>query len=170
MRLIKGQDWATLLRENSNLRIGLLGAPDEVGVLPKKENERLYENINILIESEIKPGFNDIQEEVRAYDEIVSYLTREVSEAESKNLEESENPNFRKAWKFITKNAISNFNERFEMLSESERNAFKILTSEGEEKVHQARKYKDNVLEMVNEGIAEEEPDHTEIGPSIQEF
>lgn len=154
MRLMKGQDWASILRENSNLRMSLLGAPDEVGVVPKKENQKLYENINTLIESEIRPGFNNVQDEVKAYDELISYLTREVSEVGAMNLEESEHPNFRKAWKFITENAISNFNERFEMLSESEKKVFKILTSEQGDKVHNSRKYKDEVLKMINESVS----------------
>ena len=149
LSIIKDESWPSLQNENAKMRQHLLGGPDEWTVMAKKENAELYENINTLIESSINKNFSDFERDAKAYSALVKHLTRE-EEAMPVN-EEKERPEVNKFWRFITKNALNYFNERYEALSESERELFKILISEGEEKKGGINKMKKELVSLIEE-------------------
>jgi len=135
LTLIKSLKWHKITAENLKLRTNLLGAPDKSTVTAREDKRGLYEAINTLIESNTNTAFNDFESEANAYSEIITHLTREVKEESSKSDEIATHPKLGKAWEYITKNAVSNFNERFSHLNEDEQQLFKVLTAEGEQRI-----------------------------------
>ena len=131
LRMLNGLNWHEILRENKRLRKELL---NDIHVEASSSSD-LFESVNVLIESQTKPGFSDFHREQEAYENVISHLTRKVVEESDKSDEKEDNPSLTKnAWKFITKNAVSNFHERYNHLNEGEREIFKILISEGNTK------------------------------------
>lgn len=152
--------WNDMLRDNIELRKKFLGNPDESHVIAKKENSVLYENLNILIEAKLNGSFKDFEKEAFAYNAIVEHLTRPVEENQS-NKENNEHPDFHKFWRFITKNALNSFNERYEGLNEEEKTMFKLMISNNEDKKIGVLKLKkeisDSIQSKLNESQSKEE-------------
>jgi hypothetical protein len=59
-------------------------------------------------------------------------------------------------WKFITTMSISNFNDRFKHLNESEKNTFKILISDFDTKNNYLEALKKENVEYINRKLKEE--------------
>lgn len=131
LSIFRNTNWQDLLKENMTVRKDLLGGPDVSHVEAKKGE--LCEAINTLIESVTNPAFSDFENESKAYDFIMEYLTRETSIGEeSKEIDDA--PSLSGAWEFVTKLAVSNFNERYEHLNESEKEVLSIMLSNNKEK------------------------------------
>lgn len=155
MELMKGEPWSNIQRANTMLRQNLLGGPDEWTVMAKKENGPLFEHVSTLIESSTNPNFKKLDEDAQAYGALVAHLTRK-EEGVSIN-EEKERPEFNKFWKFITKNALGYFNERYEALDENERDLFKMLISERKEKKEQVQKLRDDLISLIESKMSDEQ-------------
>ncbi len=144
LSMFKNSKWNDIKFENKQLRFDLLGAPD-VSHVEATVNGDLFECINTLIESASNPGFTDFEGEAKSYSKIIDFLTREV-EPINESKENDDSPSIGQAWKYITKNAVNNFNDRYEHLNESEKNILSVLMSENS--------YKSEFLEDIkNENI-----------------
>jgi hypothetical protein len=153
LQLFSNESWHNIISENKKIRRELL---DDIHVEAKKDNS-LFESINILIESLTKPGFKNFEEEQKAYEHVISHLTRPVIAETEKSQEVTDSPKLiGDAWKFITKMAISNFNERFKHLSESEQKAFKILISDNETKTNYLEALRKENIEAIDKKLVEE--------------
>ena len=152
--MLKEESWAKLQNENANLRQSILGGPDEWTVLAKKENVELYESVSTLIEASINPQFKDWDRDAKAYSHLIEHLTRKV-EGDEVN-EEKERPQANKFWKFITKNALGYFNERYEALAESERELFKVLISENKSKREQIERMRGDLIDLIESKMNDE--------------
>jgi hypothetical protein len=127
LSMFSNSDWQEILRENMSVRKDYLGNPDISHVQAKKDG-KLFEAINTLIESVTNKAFSNFEGEAESYDYVVQHLTREIVEEEaSKEVDDA--PALNQAWKYITKSAINNFNERYEHLNESEREVLSVLMS-----------------------------------------
>lgn len=127
LSMFSNSDWQEILRENMSVRKDYLGNPDVSHVEAKKDG-KLFEAINTLIESVTNKAFSNFEGEAESYDYVVQHLTREVVEEEvSKEVDDA--PALNQAWKYITKSAINNFNERYEHLNESEKEVLSVLMS-----------------------------------------
>ena len=80
----------------------------------------------------------------------MEHLTREVVEEEQSE-EKSDTPEFSKFWKFVTKNAMSNFNQRYIHLTEDEKKVFKVLVAEGDVKINYITQARKEALDLINE-------------------
>lgn len=127
LSMFRNSNWQEMLRENMSVRKEFLGNPD-VSHVQAKEDGGLFESINTLIESVSNPAFSNFEGEAKAYDTVVSHLTREVVEEEA-STEVDDAPSLNSAWKYITKSAINNFNERYSHLNESEKEVLSVLIS-----------------------------------------
>lgn len=145
--MLKMESWAKIQNINSRLRQQLLGGPDEWTVMAKKENAELYEHVNTLIEAAINPSFKDWDRDAKAYSYLIEHLTRKT-EGEAIN-KEKERPQISKFWKFITKNAIGYFNERYEALDENERELFKVLISEKKERLEHIERMRADLIKLI---------------------
>jgi hypothetical protein len=146
LKMVSDLKWNDILNENKRIRRELL---DDMHVEAQVDND-LFECINTLLESQTNPNFTDFYKEQEAYEKIVSHLTREVVEESEKSEEKEDNPDlFKNSWRFITQNAVSNFNERYDHLNESEKEVFKILVSEGNIK----KAYLENLKEETKKEI-----------------
>lgn len=153
IQLFVGEKWHNILSENKKLRKELM---DDFHVEAKKD-AKLFESIHTLIESVTKPGFNDFEREQEAYEYVLSHLTREVVSEAVKSEEVTDAPNLvGDAWKYITKMAVSNFNQRFSHLNESEKEAFKILISDNNTKINYLESLKEENVKTINEKLKEE--------------
>jgi hypothetical protein len=168
LKMIGSENWNDLIRENSNLRQKLFGAPDQVHILPLEKNAKLFESIQSLLESQTNPNFNDFQAEAEAYNYVISHLTRETQEeSETINEDTTDAPNFTNAWKYMINTAVSNFDERYAHLTESEREVFRILIAEGDMRLT----YIKNIKEELNNVISEKlEKSSTEEESILQSF
>jgi len=119
--------WQDILKENMSIRKDYLGNPDVSHVQASKDG-KLFEAINTLIESVTNRNFSNFEGEAEAYDLVMQHLTREVIKEESSK-ETDDAPSLNKVWKYITKSAITNFNERYEHLNESEKEVLSVLMS-----------------------------------------
>lgn len=155
LQVLNEVNWHELQRENASLRQNLLGAPDESTVVASKENEQLFENINMIIESRLNKNFKRYDLDVKAYGSLVEHLTRTVAQ-EEKN-EEKERPEMHKMWRFVTKNALNYFNERYEALDESERALFKVLISEKKDRKESIMRLREELIEMLGSKIGSSE-------------
>ena len=115
LQLFSTDKWESILAENKKIRRELL---DDNHVEAKRDG-KLFESINIMIESITKGArFDDFEKEQEAYEYIISHLTRPAINESQISQEKNDSPKLvGDAWKFITKMAISNFNERFKHLS-----------------------------------------------------
>lgn len=134
MQLFKNEQWNNIKSENKRIRKELL---DDLHIESKIDN-KLAESINTLIEFNSNATHSDlskeIQREVEAYDYVVNYLTRTVNESEYSK-EKEDNPKLNESWKFITKVAVNNFNDRYEHLNEEEKKVFSVLVADEKTKI-----------------------------------
>jgi hypothetical protein len=134
MQLFKNEQWNKIASENKRIRKELL---DDIHIESRMDN-KLAESINTLIEfnsNAIHSDLNkEIQREVEAYDYVVNYLTRTVNESEYSK-EKEDNPKLNESWKFITKVAVNNFNDRYEHLNEEEKKVFSVLVADEKTKI-----------------------------------
>ena len=153
LQLFINENWNKIIIENKKLRKELL---DNFHV-ESKGNGKLCESIHTLIESITRPGFSDFEKEQESYEYILSHLTKPTIVESEKTQEKQDSPKlFGDAWKFITKMAISNFNDRFKHLNEDEKKAFKILTSDNNTKINYLDALKKENIEMINKKIISE--------------
>ena len=130
LKLLENVSWEKIMDVNRNVRIELLG---DAHVEGKNESEELYENVHSLIESVTKKGYNDVDKAQCAYESVLEYLLKERTEVKKEETEKNDNPKLF-SWNFIHNLAVSNFNQRYSHLNESERNILKILLSTEEKK------------------------------------
>ena len=116
-----------------------------------------------MIESITKGArFDDFEKEQEAYEYIISHLTRPAINESQISQEKNDSPKLvGDAWKFITKMAISNFNERFKHLSESEKNAFKILVADNNTKTNYLQALKEENINLINDKLKTESDNKT---------
>jgi len=146
--MFKNSKWQEILKENKGIRKEFLGNPDVSHVEAKKDGD-LFEAINTLIESVSNTAFSDFEKESISYDMIIEHLTREVKkEEQSKEVDDS--PSMKHAWKYITKNAVNNFNERYEHLNESEKEVLSILMSDNNNKIEYLDGVKNESIKIIN--------------------
>lgn len=165
MKIFENVKWNDIISENKKTRKDFVGTIDEATVVSKKENRELYEAVSTLIESKTNKLFNNFEKEVNSYDHLVKFLTRE---ADVMNEEKEERPGINKMSDFILKNAVSNFNQRYSNLDENEKNIFKILIADKEEKLTKIKSIKEETLKNIeNKILKEENADNEKI---LQEF
>lgn len=153
LQLFINEKWENIVAENKKLRRELL---DDFHVEAKKDG-KLFEAINVLVEKITRPGFSDFEKEIEAYDYVISHLTRTPIVESEKSAETTDAPKLvGNAWKFITKMAISNFNERFKHLNENEKKAFKILISDNETKINYLESLRTESISLIDKKLAEE--------------
>lgn len=153
LQMFANENWHKILAENKTLRRELL---DDFHVEGKKDGQ-LFESIHVLIESITRQGFADFEKEHAAYEFVISHLTRPVISESEKTTEKNDSPKLvGDAWKFITKMAISNFNDRFKHLNESEKFTFKILISDNQTKINYLKSLKEENINMINTKILSE--------------
>lgn len=157
LNMFKNSNWQKILRENMSLRKDLLGTP-EVSHVEAKENGELFEAINTLIESVSNPAFYNFEMENSAYEMVMKHLTREVSE-DKKSEEKNDSPNLKEAWRFITKLAVSNFNERYNHLNESEKEVLNVLISGTDDKDGYLQNLKNENLNLIDSLLEDENTD-----------
>ncbi len=145
MEAMKQVGWQQLMDENAKMRQNLLGGPDECTVMARTENQELFENVSTLIESTINPMFKDFDKDAKAYGALVEHLTRKMPEMN----EEKERPETSKLWRFVAKNALGYFNERYEALDEEERELFGVLISEAKEKKEKVSRMREDLISLV---------------------
>jgi len=148
LNMFRNSDWQEMLRENMAVRKELLGNPD-ISHVQAKEDGPLFEAINTLIESVTNPAFSNFEEEAKSYEMIVSHLTREVVE-EGTSSEKDDAPVLKGAWRYITKSAVNNFNERYEHLNESEKNVLAVLMSGDNNKSEYLEDIKNENIKLIN--------------------
>jgi len=150
MQLFKNEQWNNIISENKRVRKQLL---DDIHIESRVDN-KLAESINTLIEfnsNAIHSNLEkEIEREIEAYDYVVKYLTRPVNESDYSK-EKEDNPKLNESWKFITKVAVSNFNERYEHLNEEEKKVFSILVSDEKTKISYLNEIKSQNLILLNQ-------------------
>lgn len=153
LQLLNNERWDNIVAENKKVRKELL---DDIHI-SSKFDEKLAENINTLIESVTKPGFNDFEKEQDAYEYVLKHLTRPVLSEGEKSSEKTDNPKLiDKSWEFITKLAVNNFNERYQHLNEEEKKVFQVLISDEKAKVSYLTQIKDENIEKLQAMLSEE--------------
>lgn len=153
LQLFVNEKWENIIAENKTLRRELL---DDFHVEAKKDS-KLFESINVLIESITRGGFSDFEKEQNAYEYVLSFLTRTPITESEKSEEKTDAPKLvGDAWKFITKMAINNFNERFKHLSENEKKAFKILISDNSTKTNYLESLRQENIDLIDKKLVEE--------------
>lgn len=150
MQLFKNEKWNNVMNENKRVRKELL---DDMHI-ESKVNNKLAESINTLIEFNTNSGFvnleKEVEREIEAYDYVVKYLTREVNESDYSK-EKNDNPKLNESWKFITKVAVNNFNERYEHLNEEEKKVFGVLVADEKTKVSYLNEIKNQNLKLISQ-------------------
>ena len=162
LAMFKNSNWDDMIFENKQLRYDLLGAPDVSHVVANNNDGKLFESINTLIESVSNKRFSKFEEEGEAYDFILEHLTREVTE-EEKSEEKEDSPALKEAWKFVTKLAVNNFNERYEHLNESEKEVLSVLLSSEKEKVEFLEEVKKESIILIDSLIEESDKIHHDV-------
>jgi hypothetical protein len=150
MQLFKNEKWNNITTENKRIRRELL---DDMHIESKLDN-KLAESINTLIEfnsNSIQADFGkEIEREIDAFDYVIKHLTRSVNESDySKEKEDS--PKLKESWKFITKVAVNNFNERYEHLNEDEKKVFSVLIADEKTKISYLNEIKNQNLKMISQ-------------------
>jgi len=130
LNIIKEHNWKAVKVANRELRISLLENTHVEAT--KGENTELFNNIQNLIESVTTPNYLNINKAEYSYDYLLNFLTRSLLNEGTKSKEIKDNPNIN--WKYVTKLAINNFEERFEHLNESDKKIFSMLISEDSSK------------------------------------
>ena len=150
MQLFKNEKWNNVINENKRVRKELL---DDMHI-ESKVNNKLAESINTLIEFNTNSNFinleKEVEREIEAYDYVVKHLTRKVNETDYSK-EKSDNPRLNESWKFITKVAVNNFNERYEHLNEEEKKVFEILVSDEKTKISYLNELKNQNLKLLSQ-------------------
>ncbi len=160
LQLFVNEKWDQIMMANKSIRRSFL---DDMHVEAKKDG-KLCEAINVLIEARTKPGFVDFEKEQESYEIVMSHLTRPVISESDKSSEKTDSPKLVKdAWKFITKVAVSNFNERFSHLNEGEKQLFKILVSDVETKNNYLESLRNETLQIVDNKIQQLDGDQKTI-------
>jgi len=154
LELIKGSDWNSLVNENKQIRKKYI--EDSHVESDKGEHNVLFNNIHILLESTLKPGQINYNKDQEAYENIITYLNREVINEDDKSKETTDNPKLASA-DFILKLAANNFDKRYEHLNEEEKKVFKMLTSENEHKTMHIEEMREDILKLINEKLEKEE-------------
>lgn len=149
LSMFRNSNWQELIRENKQLRKDLLGNPDVSHVEAIKDG-KLFEAVNVLIESVTNPGFSNFEAEGKAYEMVVEHLTREIKEGEEKSEEVDDSPNVGKIWEFITKMAVNNFNERYSHLNESEQKVLNVLISPDSNKIEFLEEIKKESIDTID--------------------
>jgi hypothetical protein len=153
LQLFINERWENIIAENKKIRKEFL---DNAHVEARKDG-KLFEAINVLIEARTRPGFSDFEREQESYEVVMNHLTRPVISESEKSKEKNDSPKLVKdAWKFITKVAVSNFNERFSHLNENEKKVFKILISDFETKRDYFESLRAENIQTINKKITEE--------------
>jgi len=130
LNIVRGMNWREIVAENKAVKTSMLeGFHIESN---KSEKNKLFESIDVLIESETNSVFTNVERGQNAYEYILEYITREVNEGEQSK-ETADNPSLTN-WKTITKLAVNNFNKRYDHLNEEEKKVFKIMISEASKK------------------------------------
>ena len=154
LQLFKNERWDIILRENKKLRKELL---DDIHIQSRTDDDKLFESINVLIESITNPNFVDFEKEQESYEFVISHLTRPAINESEKSTEKEDGPNvLNNSWKFITKMAVNNFNERYGHLNEEEKKVFKILVSDENTKRNYLESLKNENIELIDKKLAEE--------------
>jgi len=161
LSMFKGSNWDEMMQENKQLRYDLLGAPDTSSIEASKDG-KLFEAINTLIESVTNKRFSNFEAEGLAYDMVLEHLTREVIE-EEKSEETDDAPNLGNAWEFITKNAVNNFNERYDHLNGTEKEILAILISSDSNKVEYLESVKAESVKLIDRLLDEGEASQHDI-------
>ena len=134
IQLFKNEKWNNITTENKRVRKELL---DDMHIESRVDN-KLAESINTLIEfnsNSIQSDFGKgIEREIEAYDYVIKHLTRSVNESDYSK-EKEDNPKLNESWKFITKVAVNNFNDRYEHLNEDEKKIFSVLVADEKTKI-----------------------------------
>lgn len=156
LNLISNYDFNDILKENKDLRIKML---NNVHVEANSRNQDLYESVHTLIKSKTMKGFNDFDEENKAYEFVINYLTSDKTEKDqiqevAKSEEKNEFPKLL-SWKYVTELAINNFNDRYGHLEESERKLIKILMSDPSYKKNYLQDLKQENLSLINDYLNE---------------
>jgi len=159
LSMFKDSNWNNMIFENKQLRYELLGAPDVSHVVANNNNGKLFEAINTLIESVTNKGFSDFESEGEAYEFVLEHLTREVA-AEEVSSEKDDAPMLKGAWKFVTKLAVNNFNERYEHLNEGEKEVLSVLLSNNKDKVDYFNAIKKESIELIDSLLEESDKAH----------
>lgn len=150
MQLFKNEKWNNVINENKRVRKELL---DDMHI-ESRVNNKLAESINTLIEFNTNSSLinfeKEVEREIEAYEYVVNYLTRQVNESEYSK-EKDDNPKLNESWKFITKVAVSNFNERYEHLNEEEKKVFEILVSDEKTKISYLNELKNQNLKTLSQ-------------------
>jgi hypothetical protein len=150
MQLFKNEKWNTIKTENKRVRKELL---DDMHIESRVDN-KLAESINTLIEfnsNSIQSDFGkEIEREIDAYDYVIKHLTRSVNESDYSK-EKEDNPKLNESWKFITKVAVNNFNDRYEHLNEDEKKVFSVLIADEKTKISYLNEIKDQNLKIISQ-------------------
>jgi hypothetical protein len=150
MQLFKNEKWNNITTENKRLRKELL---DDIHIESRVDN-KLAESINTLIEfnsNSIQSDFGKgMEREIEAYDYVIKHLTRSVNESDYSK-EKEDNPKLNESWKFITKVAVNNFNDRYEHLNEDEKKVFSVLIADVKTKTSYLSEIKDQNLKMISQ-------------------
>lgn len=143
--VLRGIKWKDVVEENKKIRLSLL----ETSHIESNngKNDELFNSIHTLIESATNPNFIKIEEGQRAYEHILQHLTREVVIQESSQ-EKTDNPPLNN-WKFITKLAVNNFNQRYAHLNENEKKVLNMLLADDKKKSHYVQDLKKENLKLI---------------------
>jgi len=151
LSILKGIKWQDILKENKNIRITLL-ENSHVESNGGKRDE-LFNSIHTLIESVTKPGFSNMEEEQKAYEYVLEYLTRPVVE-EAVSKEKIDNPDLNN-WQYITKLAVNNFNERYSHLNEEEKRVLQMLLADDNKKLNHIEDLKNENIQLIDKLLKE---------------
>ncbi len=158
MSLTKNLDWNKLLECNKKIRKEIL---DDIFVKGDENLEKVYEAIHNLIESRTNLGYTDVNKSHSSYEAILEHLQREVDESTREKEEKEDMPNFF-SWKYINEHAVSNFNKRYNHLSESDKKLLKVLVSSDDVKINFAEDLKTECVERLDY-LLEEENDFSDL-------
>jgi hypothetical protein len=106
-------------------------------------------------------NFTDFDDENKAYEYVINYLTKKESnniQENTTNSEENEIPKLL-SWKYVTELAVNSFNDRYAHLSESEQNLLKILMSDSDYKKNYLQDLKQENLNLINGLLIKESDD-----------
>lgn len=134
LNLLEGISFDKILNKNREVRVGLL---ENAHVEGEKGNEELYENIHALIQYRTSGAAHkqaNLTKSEESFDFVLNHLLRaEESPVAKSAIEESETPKLL-SWKYVTKLAVDNFNERYGHLNESEQELLQLLMSPEDKK------------------------------------
>ena len=155
LKLMDNVSWEDgVLKENEKLRFKYL---DSTHVGSTTEKDELFNAIHKLMEAKCMGNrFNDIESEQEAYELVINYLM-ESKEVQSEEV--SDEPSM-PSWRYVTKMAINNFNERYSHLSESDKELVKVLISDFSKKSNYLQDIKNENIEKLDKLINESEDDN----------